>query len=59
MRVNRWLLLGLLIACIVGVALVVLAWLPRPGVNKENFDRIEIGMTRVEVEAIFRRAIQC
>lgn len=53
MRINRWLMFGLLLACTVGVALVVLAFLPRPGINKENFDRIEVGMTRAEVEAIF------
>jgi hypothetical protein len=53
MRKNRWLLLGLLLACIVGVVLVVLALLPpTPGITKENFDRIEVGMTRAEVEAI-------
>src|SRR5271155_206271 len=54
MRKIRWLLLGLLLACIAGVVLVVLALLPPPpGVTKENFDRIENGMTRAEVEAIF------
>jgi hypothetical protein len=52
---NRWLLLGLLLACIVGVVLIVLVLLPRPGVTKENFDRIQNGMTRAEVEAIFGR----
>jgi hypothetical protein len=37
-----------------GALLLVLALLPaRPGVTKENFDRIELGMTRTEVEAIF------
>jgi hypothetical protein len=54
MRKTRWLLLGSLLACIVGLVLVVLALLPpRPGVTKENFDRIHNGMTRAEVEAIF------
>jgi hypothetical protein len=54
MRKNRWLLFGLLVACVVGVVLVVLALLPpRPGVTKQNFDRIEVGMARAEVEAIF------
>ncbi len=54
MRKNRWLLLGLLLASIAGIVLVVLALLlPRPGVTEENFDRIEVGMTRAEVEAIF------
>lgn len=53
MRINRWLLFGLLLACTVAVAMIVLVWLSRPGINKQNFDRIEIGMTRAEVEAIF------
>jgi hypothetical protein len=52
-RINRWLLFGFLLACTVGVALIALAWLPRPGINKQNFDRIEVGMTQAEVEAIF------
>jgi hypothetical protein len=53
MRKNRWLLLGLLLASIVGVVLLVLALLPpSPGVTKVNFDRIEVGMTRAEVEVI-------
>lgn len=50
---RRWLWLGLLVAAIAGVVLTVLALLPpRPGITKENFDRIEEGMTRPEVEAI-------
>lgn len=53
MRLNRWLLFGVLLACGIGVALAVLAWWPTPGVTKANFDRIEVGMTRAEVEAIF------
>lgn len=53
MKMNRWLLFGLLLACTIGVALVVLPMLPSgPGVTKENFDCIEDGMTRAEVEAI-------
>jgi hypothetical protein len=37
----------------VAVILGVLAMLPpRPGVTKANFDRIEIGMTQEDVEAI-------
>ena len=40
----------------VAVTLGVLAMLPpSPGVTKANFDRIEIGMTRAEVEEIFGR----
>jgi hypothetical protein len=53
MRINRWLLFGLLLASIVGIVLVVLALVPRAGISKENFDRIQNGMTRAEVEAIF------
>jgi hypothetical protein len=42
----------------IAVILGVLAMLPpddRPGVTKANFDRIEEGMTRAEVEEIFGR----
>jgi hypothetical protein len=53
MRINRWLVFGAILAIIVCVALLVLTWLPRSGINKRNFDRIEVGMTRAEVEAIF------
>jgi hypothetical protein len=54
---KRWLSLGLLALGIVAAVLIVLALLPpRPGVTKENFDRIEIGMTEAEVEAIFGEA---
>ena len=41
---------------VIVVTLGVLAMLPpntRPGVTKANFDRIEIGMTKIEVEEIF------
>ena len=55
MSKNRWLLLGLLLLMTACVVVVVLAYVlpPRPGVTKENFDRIEVGMTRAEVEKIF------
>lgn len=53
MRINRWLVFGATLACVVGVALVVLELLPRTAVTRENFDRVEVGMTRAEVEAIF------
>ena len=54
MRINRWLMFGFLLACIVGIALVLFAFLsPMPNVTKENFDRIEVGMSRAGVEAIF------
>ena len=39
---------------LVGVVLIVMAMLPRgPGVTKENFDRIEAGMTTAQVEELF------
>ena len=42
-----------LVAGTVGLVLAVLALLPaRPRATKANFDRTEIGMTRLEVEAI-------
>ena len=41
-------------AGLVGVVLVVVAMLmPRPGVTKADFERIQIGMTEAEVESIF------
>jgi hypothetical protein len=47
------LLISALLLAVV-VALGVLAMLPsRPGVTKGNFDRIEKGMTKAEVEEIF------
>jgi len=55
MTKKRWLLAGCLIA-FVGVVLSVLALLPpRTGVTKANFDRIEKGMTKVQIEGIFGR----
>ena len=51
---KRWLLAAGTMAGLVGVVLVVLAMLPPgPGVTKANFDRIKIGMTKIEVEEIF------
>jgi hypothetical protein len=51
---NRCLLIGLMLLIAACVAVVALALLPtRPGVTKENFDRIEVGMTRAEVVRIF------
>jgi hypothetical protein len=55
MRKNHVLLIGLALlmtACVVTVAVVYLLP-PKPGVAKENFDRIEVGMTRAEVEKLF------
>jgi hypothetical protein len=52
---KRLLLLSIL-PLTIALTLGVLAMLPpRPGVTKANFDRIEKGMTRDEVEQIFGR----
>jgi hypothetical protein len=45
---------GILAACVCGT-LVVFALLPEPGVTKANFERIQIGMTEADAEAIFGR----
>ena len=51
---KKRLLLIASVPLIAAVALGVLSILPpRPGVTKANFDRIEKGMTKAEVEAIF------
>ena len=51
---KRRLLAAGTMAGLVGVVLIVVAMLPlRPGVTKRNFDRVEIGMTMVQVEEIF------
>jgi hypothetical protein len=48
---RRYLLLGLLTACVVlGVSLWLL-W-PRSAINEDNYARIEVGMALDEVEAI-------
>lgn len=50
---RRYLISTVVIAAGVCVALAVFAMLPtHPGVTKANFDRIEKGMTRAEVEAV-------
>lgn len=50
---RRYLISALLFTACVGVALAVTAMLPpTPGVTKANLDRIEIGMTVDEVNAI-------
>ena len=52
-RRRRILLSAAVLAASVCIALGVLSLLPpRPGVTKANFDRIEVGMTLAEVEAI-------
>jgi hypothetical protein len=59
MTTRKRLLLIAAMPLAIAVTVGVLAMLPpRPGVTKANFDRIEKGMTRVEVEAIFRRVFQ-
>jgi hypothetical protein len=53
MKKKWWIIATATIAGCIGLAFVIPALRPwRPGVTKENFDRIEIGMTRAEVEAI-------
>ena len=49
---KRLLLAAGTMAGVVGVVLVVLALLPRPGVTKANFDRVQKGMSKPEVQAI-------
>ena len=51
---KRWLLAAGTMAGLVGMGLVVVAMLlPRPGVTKANFNRVERRMTIDEVTAIF------
>jgi hypothetical protein len=51
---RRYLILTVGFVAFAGIVLGMLAMLPpRPGVTKANFDRIENGMTMVEVEKIF------
>jgi hypothetical protein len=53
-RKRRYLISAAVLAACVGIAFGVLAMLPpRPGVTKANFDRIEKGMTREDVEVLF------
>ncbi len=52
MKIRSIISAGILVACL-GIVLAVLAMLPpHPGVTKRNFDRIEVGMSHPEVEAI-------
>jgi hypothetical protein len=54
MRKKKRLILIALPLAVVAVTLGVLVMLPpRPGVTKTNCDRIQVGMTRAEVEEIF------
>jgi len=53
MKKKWWIIALATIAGCIGLAFLIPALRPwRPGVTKENFDRIEIGMTYDEVEAI-------
>lgn len=59
MYLNRWTLGGVTLAGLVCIVLLVFqsfSYTPAPGVTKVNFDRIEKGMTRAEVEVIFGKA---
>jgi hypothetical protein len=48
-----WIIATATLAGCIGLAFVIPALLPsQPGVTKENFDRIDIGMTRADVKAI-------
>jgi len=53
---KRHVIAAALLALCIGVALGTFALLPpRPGVTKANFDRIEIGMTEAQLEALLGR----
>jgi hypothetical protein len=43
---------GLAMAAITAVAFAALMMIPRPGITRSNFDRIQLGMQKAEVEAI-------
>lgn len=56
MATKKRLLLIAAVPLAIVVVLGVLSILPsRPGVTKANFDRIQVGMTRAQVEEIFGR----
>ena len=53
MKTKWWIAAGLIVVAVIGVTVAIPALLPpKPGVTMENFDRIEKGMTREQVEAI-------
>jgi len=58
-RKRRILIFAAVLAACVGIALGALAMLPsrpiHPGITQANFDRINIGTTRGEVERLFGR----
>jgi len=51
-RRKRWLLASLFSLLSVVTTFALICWLPRTAINQETYDRIEIGMTLAEVEAI-------
>jgi hypothetical protein len=51
-RKRRYLISAAVLAACVCIVFGVLAMLPASSVNKENFDRIQDGMTQEEVKAI-------
>lgn len=53
MTKKRWLLVTMCLVTLIGLPILVIALLPpRPGVTEANIERVEIGMTRAEVEGI-------
>jgi hypothetical protein len=50
----RYILAAVFVLTVVGFAIAAM-WPPAPGVTQANFDRLEIGMTLAEVEAIYGR----
>jgi hypothetical protein len=53
MLMNRWTMAAGMLGGLVCAGFLVLALLPaRPAVTLTNFDRIEVGMTQVEAEAM-------
>jgi outer membrane protein assembly factor BamE (lipoprotein component of BamABCDE complex) len=54
MKKKWWIIAAATIAGCIGLAFVIPALRPsKPGVTKENFERIQLGMTKTEVEGIF------
>lgn len=53
MRRNRWILIGGWLALLSGAPLIHFAiWSARPGITATNFSRLEVGMTKAQVEEI-------
>jgi hypothetical protein len=55
MTKNRMALIAVFLIAIAVILGALVVLLPRPGVTKANFDRIESGMTKTKVEQIFGR----